>query len=122
MTYSVDFRKKVLKIKQEENLSFMEAAKRFGISKAALFRWSKKLESPNKRNRKWQKIDRDALKLDIEQNPDSYNYERAQRFGVIASGIIYAKKLLGVSYKKNSKSSEIGSQKKIYVLQKDTRV
>ena len=97
MTYSLDFRKKVLKTKQEESLSFTSVAAKFGISKAAIFRWSKKLESTGKRNRKWKKLNKDALKLDIEQNPDSYSYERAQRLGVSASGIRYAKRLLGIT-------------------------
>jgi transposase len=116
MTYSIDFRKKVLKIKQKEGLSFSEVALRFGISRAAVFRWSKKLESTNKRDRPWKKLDKEALKRDIEQYPYSYSYERAQRLGVSASGIRYAKQLLGVSYKKNSKSSQSKSRKKVYIL------
>jgi len=93
-TYSIDFRKKILKIKDKESLSFDVAAKRFGISKAALFRWSKKVE-PQK-NRKVFKIDNEALKNDIELYPDSYCYERAIRFGVSSSGIRDAQYRLGV--------------------------
>lgn len=101
MTYSIDFRSKVLKVKQKEGLSFSEVADRFGISRAAVFRWSKNITGSNKRNRPWKKLDREALKRDIEIYPDSYSYERAQRLGVSASGIKYAKRLLGISYKKN---------------------
>lgn len=121
MTYSVDFRKKVLKIKGKQNLSFDAAAKRFGISKAALFRWSKKVEPQKNRNRKASKIDREILKKDIELYPDGYCYERATRLGVSASGIRDAQYRLGVSYKKNSKTSEGKSRKKIYLLPKDSR-
>jgi transposase len=85
MTYSIDFRKKILKIKDKESLSFDVAAKRFGISKVALFRWSKKVEPQKNRNRKVFKIDNEALKNDIELYPDSYCYERAIRFGVSSS-------------------------------------
>jgi len=121
MTYSINFRKKVLKIKDKENLSFNAAAKRFGISKAALFRWSKKIEPQKNRNKKAFKIDNEALKNDIRLYPDSYCYERAVRLGVSSSGIRDAQYRLGVTYKKNSKASESKSRKKIYLLPKDSR-
>lgn len=47
MTYSTDFRKKVLATKAKENLSFEATAKRFDISKSALQRWSKELSKNN---------------------------------------------------------------------------
>jgi len=116
MTYSIDFRKKVLKIKDKEGLSFSEAAQRFGISRAAIFRWSKNLKSHHTRNKPWKKLSKEALKKDIEQFPDSYSRERAERLGISGSGIKYAMRRLGISYKKNSKPSKGGSRKKIYVL------
>lgn len=100
MTYSIDFRKKVLKVKKDEKLSFSEVAERFGISRAAVFRWSKKIVATKQRNKKPYKLDPEALKRDIEEYPDSYSRERAERLGISASGIRYAKKRLGVSYKK----------------------
>lgn len=121
MTYSVDFRKKILKIKDKESLSYEAAAKRFGISKAALFRWSRKVEPQQNRNRKAYKIDNQALRNDIELYPDSYCYERAIRLGVSATGIRDAQYRLGVTYKKNSETSEGKSRKKIYLLPKDPR-
>jgi transposase len=119
MTYSINFRKKVLKAKAKEGLSFEKVAARFCVSKAAVVRWSKNLKSPNKRNKPWKKLDKEALKKDILEFPDSYCYERAKRLGVSPSGIRYAKKRLGVSYKKNSKSPQSGSRKKVYFLRKD---
>ena len=116
MTYPIQFRRKVLKIKEKEKLSFFEVAKRFSISKAAIFRWSQNIEPQKHRNKKWSKIDIIQLKKDIEQYPDSYCYERAKRLGVSASGIRDAQYRLGVTYKKNSKSSKGGSRKKIYIL------
>ncbi|MBL3285299.1 IS630 family transposase domain protein [Rickettsiales endosymbiont of Paramecium tredecaurelia] len=65
MIYSIDFRKKVLEVKEKEGFSFSEVALRFGISRAAVFRWSKKIESSNKRDRPWKKLDKEALKRDI---------------------------------------------------------
>ena len=51
MTYSIDFRKKVLAIKEKEKLTYDEAAKRFQIGKTTLVRWHKKLEPQLTRNK-----------------------------------------------------------------------
>lgn len=119
MTYPIQFRRKVLRIKAKEKLSFVEVASRFGLSKTTVFKWSKKIAPQSNRNRKPSKIDYEALKKDIEQYPDSYCYERAARLGVSRTGIRDAKYRLGISYKKNSKSSQSGSRKKNYVLPKN---
>lgn len=119
MTYPVSFRRKVLKIKEKEGLSFSEVAKKFNISKAAIFRWSQQIEPKKQRNRKWTKIDAEVLKNDIAQHPDSYYYERAKRLGYSLTGTRDAMYRLGISYKKNSKSSQGGSRKKIYILRKN---
>ena len=97
MTYSIDCRKKVLSTKAKEKLFFTEVAQRFGVARTAVFRWSKKLESKNTRDKKWKKLDKKSLKRDIEQYPDSYSYERANRLGISASGIRYATNRLGIS-------------------------
>jgi transposase len=39
MTYSLDFRKKVLAIKEQEGLTGKEASVRFGIGEANITRW-----------------------------------------------------------------------------------
>ena len=87
MTYPLSFRRKVLKIKEKEGLSFSGVAKKFGISKAAIFRWSQQIEPKKQRNRKCSKIDAVVLKNDIEKHPDSYCYERAKRLGCSPTGI-----------------------------------
>lgn len=51
MTYSLDFRSKVLKIRKTEDLSMAEVAKRFGVGLASVMRWSKNLEAKTKRNK-----------------------------------------------------------------------
>lgn len=121
MTYSVHFRRKVLKIKERENLSFDAIAKKFNISRAAIFRWSKNIEPQKTRYRKPTKIDMEVLRKDIELYPDSFCYERAQRLGVSSTGIRDAQYRLGVTYKKNSKTSEGESRKKIYILPRDSK-
>ena len=121
MTYSVHFRKKVLKIKDQEKLSFEATAKRFSISKTTIVSWTKNIEPQRTRNKKPIKIDMELLKKDIELYPDSYCYERAQRLGASATGIRDAQYRLGVTYKKNSKTSQSGSRKKVYFLPKDSK-
>ena len=102
MTYDIRFRSHVLKIKEQEGLSFAGVAKRFGIGKQTVFSWSKRLEAKKTRVKKPTKIDMEALKKDIEDHPDSYQYERAARFGVTQTGIWHALRRLGVTYKKTS--------------------
>lgn len=118
MTYSVQFRKKVLKL-QLAGESFIKLSKRFQISTTTISRWKKELKPKLGRNKRPIKIDDEVLKKDIEAYPDSYSYERARRLGVSASGIKHAKRRIGVSYKKNFKSSQSRSRKKIYVLPKN---
>ena len=101
MTYSIDFRKKVLSIKQRDQLSFDAVAERFGVGKATVFRWSKRIEAQRTRQKPATKIDMAALARDVEMYPDAYQYERAERFGVSQRGIGAALKRLGVSGKKN---------------------
>ena len=117
--YSLDFRKKVLSIRNEERLSIRDISKRFRLSRDTVFRWTKKIEVTVKRNRPAIKIDMEALKRDVEQYPDAYIYERAKRFGVSSSGMRKALIRLGITYKKNAKTSQSRSRKKIYVLPAD---
>ena len=50
MIYSLDFRKKVLAIKEQEGLTGKEASVRFGIGEANITRWNKCLEPQRTRN------------------------------------------------------------------------
>ena len=104
MTYSLDFRKKVLEIKEEEGLSLDEVSKRFKVGKATIFRWTKRIEPKLTRNKPATKINMKELEKDVKRYPDSYQYERAQRLGVSRGGIWSALKRLKITYKKNLKS------------------
>jgi transposase len=57
MTYSADFRQKVLAIKEQEGLTQAEAAVRFGVGVASITRWNKRLESKGTRTKLATKID-----------------------------------------------------------------
>ncbi len=115
MTYSLDMRQQVLKIRREERLSMAQVAKRFGVGVASVMRWSNNVECVKKRNRST-KINMEALKLDIEQYPDAYQYERATRLGVGEHCVWYALKLLNVTYKKNAAASKGNSRKTLCFL------
>lgn len=106
MTYSIDFRKKVLAIKKKEGLSFSQIAKRFDVSVNSVFLWSKSLEPKRTKNKSPTKIHDYLLIEDVKKYPDSYMYERANRLGVSTAGIRFALKRLNITYKKNSQSSQ----------------
>ena len=108
MTYSTDFRQKVLAIKEQEGLTQAEAATRFGIGVASLTRWNKCLEAGRTRTKPTTKIDMKALEEDVKTHPDAYPYERAAR--------------LGVSYKKNTVASESGRKRTAHLSGQDGRV
>jgi len=102
MTYSLDFRRKVLAVREKEQLSLATVSKRFSIGLKTVMRWTKNITAKNKRNKPPLKIDMEALKHDIQAHPDAYQYERAERLNVSKAAIWYALKRLKVSYKKNS--------------------
>jgi len=110
MTYSLDFRKKALLIKAKEGLSFARTAERFDVGIATLVRWTKKLEPQKNRNKPATKINMEALKQDVLDYPDAYQYERAQRLGVSKRGIGHALRRMGVTYKKNTSTSQSRSR------------
>ena len=101
MSYSLDFRKHVFKIKEREALSFEAVSVRFGISVRTLFRWQIRLEPKTTRK----KIDMAALEKHVEDYPDAYQYERASALGVSPNCILYALRRLKISRKKNFFSS-----------------
>ncbi|UZO79420.1 transposase [Aquimarina sp. ERC-38] len=102
MAYSLDFRQRVFKVKEEEGLSFQELSDRFRVTTRTLFRWQKCIEPKVKRNKPATKIDMGALAKDVADHPDHYQYERAKKFGVTQSSIYYALKRLNISNKKNA--------------------
>ena len=82
MTYSLDFRQKVLSIKKQEKLTGLETAVRFGIGVASITRWDKQIEPQRTRTKPATKLDMQALKQDVDNYPDAYQYERAARLGI----------------------------------------
>lgn len=100
MTYSLDFRQKVLSIKESENLTFEATASRFCIGKNTLYLWSKEINPKQGKSRPDIRLDKTKLLQDIKDRPDAYQYERAEKLGVSQSCICYALKKLDITYKK----------------------
>ncbi len=100
MTYSSDFRRKVLSVREKEDLTIAEVAARFCVGVASVVRWIKHPDPKRTRNKPATKINMEVLARDVLEHPDAYQYERARRMGVSVQGINYALRRLGVSYKK----------------------
>lgn len=118
MSYDEKFRRHVLRIREKENLSFEKTAKRFGIGKQTIYNWTKRIEEKKTRNRLPKNLCLKALEEDVIANPDSYQRERAAKFGVSESCIRRALKRLGISYKKNFAPSARRPRKAICLLPK----
>ena len=106
MTYSADFRDQVVKNVKQKDMSIRQACVFYNISKTTLQRWLKDPSIKLTRNKPPSKIPNEALLKDVEQHPDDYMYERAQRFGCSKSGIEAALKRLGISQKKDLRASK----------------
>ncbi len=99
MTYSIDFRKQVLR-SIKDGMTIREAASFYQLSTSSIHSWQQSLVPKTTRNKAPTKILNEALLKDVEQHPDDYMYERAQRLGCSKSGIEAALKRLGISQKK----------------------
>ena len=108
MTYSADFRAQVIKSVKNKDMSIRQACTFYNVSKTALQRWLK--DSSIKQTR--DKPPTKALLKDVEQYPDDYLYERARRFNCSKTGIFNALKRLGISQKKDLRTSKSMPDKK----------
>jgi transposase len=99
--YPLSFRKKILALKEKKGLSYADLGKRFLIHPRTIQRWKQRIEPKIKREKPATKIDMEALRKDIEKNPDRYQWERAQDYDVSAWAIGRAIRRLGITVKKN---------------------
>jgi transposase len=106
MTYSLDFRRKVLSTREAEGLTISEVAGRFCVGVASVVRWVKRLEPCTSRYKPATRIDRIALARDVREHPDAYQAERAARLGGSVRGIGHALHRMGTTYKKKSAASQ----------------
>ena len=77
MTYSLDFRRKVLSVRARDSLSFQQVSERFSIGVASVMCWAHNIEIKPYVRRKVRKIDLDLLAQDVADYPDAYQSERA---------------------------------------------
>ena len=109
MTYSIDYRKQVLS-SIADGITIREAALFYGLS--TIHSWQQNLVPKTKRSKAPTKIPDDALIEDVKRYPDDYNYERARRLNCSKTGIFNALKRLGISQKKDLRTSKSVSDKK----------
>lgn len=100
MTYSLDFRTHILSVKDEEKLTYKATKSRFGIAISTLQRWEKGFEPKISRCKKPTKIADEKLLQDVEDYPDAFQYERAERLNASQRGISHALKRLSITRKK----------------------
>ena len=110
--YALSFRKKILSLKEKENLSYAELGKRFFIHPRTIQRWKQRIEPKIKRDKPATKINMEALRKDIEKHPDKYQWERAKDYNVSAWAIGRAIRRLGITIKKNPSLTQRQIQKK----------
>ena len=101
MTYSVDFRKKVVVFVRSGG-GQREAARRFDISLWCVRDWLTRqdLQPQQKDVPRQRKIDKDALRAHVRDNPDAILRERAVHFGVCISSMGWAMHRLKLTHKK----------------------
>ena len=101
MTYSVDFRKKVVAYVRGGG-GQAEAARRFDISLWCVRDWLARedLRPQQKGMPRRRKLDKDALRAHVRDEPDALLRERAAHFGVRTSRMGWALRQLKLTRKK----------------------
>ena len=107
--YSIDLREKVLKF-LEKNTDKHEASRVFNVGIATVHRWSalykkKGHVKPKKRPYAFRRIDHEELIKFVNENPDAFLFEIADRFLVTPQAVFYACKKLKITRKKKPRST-----------------
>lgn len=117
--YSINFRRKVLGIRQAEGLTLSQTARRFHIAVNTIFLWTKRLAPKLKRCKPATRLDMEALAVDVKVHPDAFYHERAKRLGVSRSAVGEGLKRLKVTYKKKPETSE-GVRRRTAILPRES--
>jgi transposase len=97
MPYSLDLRQRVVYF-IEQGGSVLKAAKLYQVSSATIYRWLNREDlRPTIVKTRRRKLDRQALRRDIEENPQAKLADRAKKFGVAVNAIWYAMKQMKIS-------------------------
>ncbi len=100
MPYSLDLRKKVINY-VERGGGVTKASQIFQVSRASIYRWLNRenLEA-TKVKRRQRKLNWEALKQDVRENPQQRLIDRAIKFEVQPSAILYALRQMKITRKK----------------------
>ena len=114
MTYSVDLRSIVVDFVQSGG-SKVEASRRFSVARQTVYNWTKSESlQPKKYTRTHhRKMDWEALRKDVKENPDSLLRERSVLFNVSKNSISYALKRMNLRRVKNSFDTSRDAQKNV---------
>jgi len=103
MTYSSDFRAKVIEKIEKKDMSIRQACIVYKIGKTTLQRWLKNPNLKKHRQKPPTKIHIDRLLKDLERYPDDSLASRAQRFHCSKTGIYIALRRLEAKKKADVK-------------------
>ena len=97
MSYGEDYRRRVISF-VEEGGSKREAARLFKVSRETIYQWLRRGDDLSRRPAKTRrrKIDKEALRRDVEERPDALLRERAVAFKVDPTAIHYALKSMKI--------------------------
>jgi transposase len=105
MKYEIEFKRTVLEFYDNNNYTLAEVGKMFIIDPSTISYWRKrKKDTGDVQNKKpvvkHNKMDKEELKKMVEEQPDMYQREFAEHFGVRPSSVCKAFKVLGIKRKK----------------------
>ena len=105
MSYDIKFRQRAIAYMNDGHTQ-KETATTFKVSTFTLWKWKSQLNetgnlSPKKRKESWKKINPEKLRTYIAENPDAYQRELAEAFGVSLRAIQKALMRLAITRKKN---------------------
>jgi len=103
MAYSLDLRKRVVRFIREGG-SKAEAHRHFGVSLWCIRNWCNRptLEATYSHQGRPRKVGLEDLRENIQTHPDKLLRERAKHFNVHINSIWHARRVLKITYKKNS--------------------
>jgi transposase len=105
MAYTIDYIKRAVAYKQEGH-TLNELQEAFGIPAETYYDWKKKLENGfgfglKAKGERKRKIDKNALKKAVIDNPDAFLWEYAKQFNCTPTAVFYALEKLNITLKKN---------------------
>ena len=101
----------------DDGMTFAEAAEFYNLSPTTIQNWKRRVHSKTTRQTKPYKIPDDLLLSDVKEHPYDYQYERARRLNFSKTGIYHALKRLGISQKKDLRTSKSLSDQKSDISQ-----